>query len=179
MFKRLWWFWTCDRLGPDIPLTHFFLYFPKTARWICKKKFKSFGEGSQFRPFAYSHSPSKISIGKNVTIHPGTVLSGTSLENESETITIEDDVAMGTGVHIYVSNHRYDITDIPIKHQGHYPVKPVRVCRGAWLGANVIILPGVTIGQNSVVGAGAIVTEDVEPFTVVAGNPARLIKNLK
>jgi acetyltransferase-like isoleucine patch superfamily enzyme len=114
-----------------------------------------------------------------VTIHPGTVLSGTSLENESETITIEDDVAMGTGVHIYVSNHRYDITDIPIKHQGHYPVKPVRVCRGAWLGANVIILPGVTIGQNSVVGAGAIVTEDVEPFTVVAGNPARLIKNLK
>lgn len=177
MFRRLLWFWTCDRLGPDVPLTHLFLYFPNTARWICKRRFRFFGENAEFRPFAYAHSPSKISIGRNVIIHSETVLSGDPQENG--TITIEDDVAMGTGVHIYVANHRYDRIDIPVKYQGYYPAKPVCICQGAWIGANVIILPGVTIGQNSVVGAGAVVTKDVEPHTIVGGNPAKLIKNIK
>ncbi len=55
---------------------------------------------------------------------------------------------------------------------------PIRVCRNAWIGAGAIVLPGVRIGECSVVGAGAVVTADVEPFTVVAGVPARLIRRL-
>lgn len=177
VLKRLVWYWKCDRLGPDIPMTHVFLYFKSTSRWICRRKFKSFGENAEFRPHAYAIHPSNISIGKNVIIHPGTMLF--SDETKEGTIIIEDDVSIGSGVHFYVDNHRYDRVDIPIKYQGFYPSRPVRVCRGSWVGANAIVLLGVTIGQNAVVGAGAVVTRDVDPFTVVAGVPARIIRRIK
>jgi len=55
---------------------------------------------------------------------------------------------------------------------------PIRIGRYAWIGAGAVLLPGVQIGECSVVGAGAVVTADVEPFTVVAGAPARLIRRL-
>ncbi|WP_301392729.1 DapH/DapD/GlmU-related protein, partial [uncultured Duncaniella sp.] len=57
--------------------------------------------------------------------------------------------------------------------------RPIRICCRAWIGAGATILPGVTVGENSVVGAGSVVTHDVEPNTVVAGNPARLMRQLK
>jgi acetyltransferase-like isoleucine patch superfamily enzyme len=55
--------------------------------------------------------------------------------------------------------------------------RPVRIGRGAWLGAGAIVLPGVTIGDGAVVAAGAVVTKSVEPMAIVAGNPARLIRH--
>ena len=171
------WFWKCDRLGPDIPITHFLLYFHKTGKWICKKKFKSFGKNSEFRPFAYANYPSKISIGNNVVIRPGSMLFADEFSNGE--IIIEDDIGIGPGVHFYVNNHRYDNTNIPIKYQGYYPSKRIKICKGSWIGANSVILLGVKVGPNSVVGAGSVVTKDVEPFTVVAGNPAVVIKKLK
>ncbi|WP_255453216.1 acyltransferase [Thermococcus sp. GR6] len=62
-----------------------------------------------------------------------------------------------------------------------YPriVKKTKIKRGAWIAPGCIILPGVTIGENSVVGAGSVVTKDVPPYTVVAGNPAKVIKHLQ
>lgn len=176
MKKRLLWYWKCDRLGPDIPLTHFFLYYPKLGRWICKKKFKFFGDNSEFRPFAYAHCCSKISIGENVIIHPGTILSADPQKNGN--IIIETDVSIGSGVHIYVANHRYHIPKIPIKFQGYYSAKEVHISSGAWIGSNSILLPGITIGKNAVVGAGSIITRSVEPYTIVAGNPAKLIRRI-
>ena len=56
--------------------------------------------------------------------------------------------------------------------------KPVHICRNAWIGVGAIILPGVTIGENAVVAAGAVVTKDVAPNTIVGGNPAKFIKNI-
>ena len=56
--------------------------------------------------------------------------------------------------------------------------KPVRICDKVWLGARVTICPGVTIGEGAIVGAGAVVTKDVPPRTVVAGAPAKIIKEL-
>ncbi|MCL1057796.1 hypothetical protein L2729_07240 [Shewanella gelidimarina] len=94
-------------------------------------------------------------------------------------ITIEDFVSIGSGVHIYTSNHEFSDTTRPIFEQGHREVQPVVVEKGAWIGANAIILPGVTVGMNSVVGAGSVVTKDVVAFTVVAGQPSRVIKQLK
>lgn len=57
--------------------------------------------------------------------------------------------------------------------------KPIHICRRAWIGAGVTILPGVTVGENAVVGAGSVVMRDVEPDTIVAGNPAKVIKHIK
>lgn len=58
-------------------------------------------------------------------------------------------------------------------------IKPVKICKGAWIGAKSIILKGVTLGEGCVVGAGSVVTKNVEPYTMVAGNPAKFIKSLK
>ena len=57
------------------------------------------------------------------------------------------------------------------------PMQPIRIGNGAWIGAKAIILKGVTIGEGAIVGAGSVVTRDVAPYTIVAGNPARFIRN--
>jgi acetyltransferase-like isoleucine patch superfamily enzyme len=61
---------------------------------------------------------------------------------------------------------------------GNFPAKPIRIERNVWIGFDACVLPGVTIGEGSVVGAKSVVTENVPPFTVVAGNPARVIRQL-
>jgi acetyltransferase-like isoleucine patch superfamily enzyme len=176
MLKKLWWYWTTNRLGPDVPLTHLLLFSRRLGRWVCRKKFKEFGEGSEVRPYTYVVSTQNVSFGNNVVLRPGSMIFAD--DETTGTVTIEDDVLMGAGVHFYVNNHKYDRTDITILEQGYYPSAGVRVCRGAWIGANAIILPGVTIGQNAVVGAGSIVTKSVDDFTVVAGSPAKAIKKI-
>ncbi|MDQ0969211.1 acetyltransferase-like isoleucine patch superfamily enzyme [Flavobacterium sp. W4I14] len=95
-----------------------------------------------------------------------------------DSITIEDDVLIGCGVHIYVENHCFDDPNLPIIMQGHSQAKKVVLKKGCWIGANVIILPGVTIGESSVVGAGSVVTKSVPAHSVAVGNPAKVIKHL-
>ena len=56
--------------------------------------------------------------------------------------------------------------------------KPIKICNDAWIGMNVIVLKGVTIGEGAIVGAGSVVTKDVPAWSVVAGNPACIIKYL-
>jgi acetyltransferase-like isoleucine patch superfamily enzyme len=143
--------------------------------FLCKKKFKRFPNTAQFRPGAYAIGCSKIEIGNRVIVRPGCMFFGES-NSLATSILIEDDVMMGSGVHIYINNHRFDRMDIPFIDQGHYPAKPVILRKGCWIGANVIILPGVEIGENSVVGAGSVVTKSFPKGVVVAGNPAKFIK---
>jgi acetyltransferase-like isoleucine patch superfamily enzyme len=64
------------------------------------------------------------------------------------------------------------IADLP---PGEDEVKPVRICRGAWIGQNASILKGVTVGEGAIVGIGSVVVTDVPPHTVVMGNPARVV----
>lgn len=164
-----------DRLGPDCPFTHWKLYFKSSMKKICQDKFKSFSDTSEFRAGAYAVTCSKISIGKRVVIRPNTMLFADPRENNGY-ITIENDVMIGSGVHIYVSNHRYDLKDKNIIDQGHYEAKDVLLKEGCWIGANSIILSGVTIGKNAVIGAGSVVTKDVPARVIYAGNPAKLVK---
>lgn len=164
-----------DRLGPDIPFTHWRLHFKSLMQNLCKQKFKEFGENADFRPGAFAVFCSKISIGKNVVIRPNTML----FADEYATIKIEDNAMLGAGVHIYVNNHRFDRIDIPIIDQGYSPSKDVVVGVGSWIGANAIILPGVTIGRNSVVGAGSIVVKSIPDYSVAVGSPAKVIRNLR
>lgn len=91
-------------------------------------------------------------------------------------IEIGDNVMMSPRVSIYAENHNFSDTGMPMIEQGvtRYFVKIEDDC---WIAANSIILAGVTIGKGSVVAAGSVVTKDVPPYSVVGGNPARLIKS--
>lgn len=88
-------------------------------------------------------------------------------------ITLEDNVQIGPKVSLITENHPLD----PTKRKD-LDLKAIIIKNNAWLGAGVTILPGVTVGENSVVAAGSVVTKDVAPNTVVAGVPAKFIKNI-
>lgn len=171
-------FWQeADRIGPDIPYTHWRLHFKSTMLKLCKEKFQYFDDTADFRPGAYAVCCSKISLGKRVVIRPSSMLFADPREGGAG-IIIEDDVMMGCGIHIYVHNHRFDNPDIPIIDQGFYASKKVVLKKGCWIGANTIVLPGVTIGENAVVGAWSVVTKSMPTKILAGGNPARIISNI-
>ncbi len=177
LLKRIHFWRSADRLGPDIPWTHWRLHFPESAARLCRGKFRRFGELAEFRPGAYAIACSKIEIGSRVIIRPGSML-GADPDPGGAGITIEDDVLIGAGVHLYSANHRFDSLERPIIEQGFSPSKEVILRRGCWIGANSIILAGVEIGENAVVGAGSLVTKSIPPGVVAAGNPARVIRSV-
>lgn len=177
--RNRWQFWqNADRIGPDIPSNYWRLFFRSLMVKLCKDKFFFFGERAEVRPGAYIIGCSKISLGARVVLRPNTMIFAES-KDINPSVIIEDDVMLGSGVHIYVNNHSFKRTDLPIIDQGHSPVKQVILRKGCWIGANVIILPGVIIGQNTVVGAGSIVTKSIPDKVVAAGNPAKIIKYLE
>ncbi|MEL7271430.1 MAG: acyltransferase [Bacteroidota bacterium] len=176
LLKKVRFDYKADRLGPDCPFTHWKLFFKGSMRKICEKKFSEFGEGSEFRPYAFAINCSQIRLGKRVVIRPGSMLFADVRYKDKGLIKIEDDVLIGSGVHIYVSNHKFGESDKTVIEQGHFEPLNTTLKKGCWIGANAILLPGVTIGENSVVGAGSIVTKNVPNNSVVVGNPARIIK---
>ena len=115
-----------------------------------------------------------VNIGKHVFIGPEVNLD----DIYPGLITIEDYVSVGMRTMIFA--HSNPTCSIEIK-QNFYPrvVKPVLIKKGAWIAPGCIILAGTTIGENSVVAAGSVVIKDVEPYTVVGGSPAKVIKKLK
>lgn len=117
-------------------------------------------------PF-YTDFGRNIKIGARVFINAGVMLVDTG------GITIEDDVLIGPGAYLISVNHK-----LAPKQRKELDLAPIVIKKNAWLGARSIILPGVTVGENAVVGAGAVVTKDVQANTVVAGTPARIIKKL-
>lgn len=124
-----------------------------------------FGEGSAVHTPLYINIAENLHIGNNVVIMPYFKCMSAGK------IRIDDDVRIAMNVSIITNNH--DMYDRDI-----LTIKDVHICRGAWIGAGAIILPGVRIGENAVVGAGSVVTKDVADCAVVAGNPARLINTL-
>jgi acetyltransferase-like isoleucine patch superfamily enzyme len=107
-------------------------------------------------------------IGDNVWIGPQAFL-------DARDLVIEDHVGWGPGAKILGSAHTAIPVDVPIIRTD-LEIKPVRI--GAWadIGTNASILPGVTIGKGAIIGAGAVVVSDVEPFSIVAGVPAKFLR---
>ena len=94
-------------------------------------------------------------------------------------VTIGNDVMMGPEVVIYTSGHRFDRTDITMMEQGGTEPEPVTIGNDVWIGRRVMIMPGVTIGDGCVIGAGAVVTKDIPSYSVAAGVPAKVIRARK
>lgn len=92
-------------------------------------------------------------------------------------VTIGHHVNLAQGITVTALNHKFENPDIRIDEQG-VSTKPVVIGNDIWVGANAVILPGVTIGDHSVIAAGAIVTKDVPPHSLVAGVPAKVIKQI-
>jgi acetyltransferase-like isoleucine patch superfamily enzyme len=95
---------------------------------------------------------------------------------DARDLVIEESVGWGPGAKVLGSTHTGLPADVPVM-QTDLEIKPVRI--GAWadIGVNAVILPGVTVGRAAIVGAGAVVTEDVKPFSIVAGVPARFLRD--
>ncbi len=93
----------------------------------------------------------------------------------SSGVKIGNDVMMGPYCMMFTSNHAIGDLTTPMRKQGHAERKPIVIGNDIWIGARVTILPGVHVGDGSVIGAGAVVTKDVEPYSIVAGNPAKKI----
>ena len=91
-------------------------------------------------------------------------------------VTIGDDVVMGPDVVIMTNHHAFENLDMPINQQGKLSIKPVVIGNDVWIGTRAIIMPGVYIGDQAVVGAGSVVTRDVPMKAIVGGNPARVIR---
>ena len=96
-----------------------------------------------------------------------------------EGVAIGDDVMMGPDCVIYTRSHRFDRLDVPMREQGYGPVAPVVIGNDCWIGGRVTIMPGVSLGNGCVVGAGAVVTRDVPAGAIVAGVPARIVRGRK
>lgn len=92
-------------------------------------------------------------------------------------IIIGEDVMMGPNVTIFGSNHAFDRTDIPMRNQGMRKYPPVFIADDVWIGSNVIIMPGLRIEKGTIIGAGAVVTKNFPEYSIIGGNPARLIKS--
>jgi acetyltransferase-like isoleucine patch superfamily enzyme len=90
-------------------------------------------------------------------------------------VRIGNDVRLAQNVVLSGLNHNYQDPDTPIHTQG-VSTKPIVIEDDSWIGANAVIVPGVTIGKHSIVAAGSVVTRNVPPYTVVGGNPAIIIK---
>lgn len=107
------------------------------------------------------------SVGKEVFINFGCIFL------DQGGITLEDGVFIGPGVKIVTEHHPEEPA---LRHR--LLVKPVLIRRNAWIGAGAIILPGVTVGENAIIAAGAVVTKDVPDNTIVAGVPAKILRNI-
>ncbi|MBE6016276.1 MAG: sugar O-acetyltransferase [Lachnospiraceae bacterium] len=118
--------------------------------------------------------PFYTDFGKNITVGSNVFINADCKFQDQGGITIDDGALIGHGVVLATLNHDMD----PEKRQQLHPA-PIHIGKRVWIGANATVIAGVTIGDNSVVAAGAVVTKDVPPNVVVGGVPARIIKEIK
>jgi acetyltransferase-like isoleucine patch superfamily enzyme len=111
-----------------------------------------------------------------VSIGSGTSIAGACVISAVRSVTLEENVLLARNVYISDHIHKYSDRDIPVMAQGLDKMEPVLIKRGAWLGQNVVVCPGVTIGVGSVVGANSVVTKSIPDYCLAAGAPARVLK---
>ena len=119
-------------------------------------------------------APFYTDFGRNIEVGRDVFINQNCTFMDRGGITLEDKVLIAPRVNLITINHVIDP-----KRRRDTESKPIRICKNAWIGANVTITPGVTVGENSVVAAGAIVTKDIPPNSIAAGVPARVIRRIE
>lgn len=166
---------------------------------IISKAFHSVGSKASISPPLRFGNLSRIQLGNRVTIHENCWLQViTNHEDifESPNIIMADDVSIGmsstisaakritfeeyvfTARNFYVSDHEHEFHDVscPIAVQGISKIREVRIGARTWIGQNVVVLPGVTIGRHCVIAANSVVRQDVPDYSIAGGAPARVLR---
>lgn len=133
------------------------------------------GEGTLFEPNVWltGGERGRIRIGAGVFLNQGVMVAAVDL------VEIGDHCMAANGCMITDGNHRFDDPSKPVTWQGFDSKGPTRLGANVWLGANVVVTSGVTIGDRCVVGANSVVTSDLPPGTIAAGAPAKVLKQIE
>lgn len=141
----------------------------ETLQRIVRELFAECGENLYMKPPFHCDFGYNIRIGKNVLINYQCIFL------DSAPITIEDNCFIGPMTGLYTVMHPLD----PVRrNEGYVTGHPITIKKNVWIGGGCTILPGVTIGENSVIGGGSVVTKDIPSNVVAVGNPAQVIRHL-
>lgn len=136
---------------------------------LLQELFGNIGTGCEIEP------PFRCDYGCFLSIGKGFFANFNCVILDCAKVTIGDNVLFGPGVQIYTAYHPLD----PGPRRDLWEAaKPITIGHNVWIGGNAIVCPGVTIGENSVIGAGSVVTKDVPPNVVVVGNPGRILREI-
>jgi acetyltransferase-like isoleucine patch superfamily enzyme len=131
------------------------------------------GEHAYFEPGVWLTSDTgRISIGGGTLVNLNVMIAAV------DAVTIGEHCMLANGCLITDGNHRFDDPDKPVPWQGFVSKGPVTIGDNVWLGANVVVTSGVAIGRRSVIGANSVVTSDIPEFSIAAGAPARVLKQV-
>lgn len=136
--------------------------------FVLKKLFRYVGKNVNIEPKVIFYNMSESEIGDS---------SGIGMYSYIGTVKIGCDVMIGEELAAISMNHEFSDVEKPMREQGFKNDKPIIIEDNVWIGTRVILLPGVRIGRGSIIGAGSVVTKDVPPYSVVAGNPAVVVRS--
>jgi acetyltransferase-like isoleucine patch superfamily enzyme len=175
MKKKLKYFLVCsyELISAIIFFLPRYRFFNRIKSFYLRLQGSNVGKKVVYYPNIKINPAFNITIGDNVDFAWGVLIT------TGGGVFIGDRTLVGYGTKIFSSNHVIPLRREKIFYSGHDKSKPVKIGCDVWIGANCVILPGVSVGEGAVIAAGSIVTKSVDPFTVVGGNPAKLIKERK
>ena len=172
---RLWW----KLFIMSLPESSFIGAKLRYAYWV--RQIGTVGSGLFINRMANLVNAENMNVGNNFLLGAYAIIDA----NDSNGVFIGNNVGIAKGVYIRASNHKMDRIDVPIFEQGHKAaavpfgnsIYSIVIEDDVWIGAHAILVSGVRIGKGSVISAGALVSNEIPPYSIVAGNPGRVISN--
>jgi acetyltransferase-like isoleucine patch superfamily enzyme len=166
--------WNRARLHAELARRQAFAKWPVHGEWLemLREGRLEVGPHTVFEPGVWLTGPGRIRIGEGCFLNLSVMVAA------QELVEIGDHCMFANGCFVTDANHRFDDQTQPITWQGFTSKGPTRIGDNAWCGAHVVVTSGVTIGRRCVIGAGSVVTTDIPDFSIAAGAPARVIKEV-
>lgn len=172
LLKRGFWYIFYYGFAQHLPASYRFQPLGKFAKWCrataCKRLFRVCGQRVNVEKGANFYTGWEIELGDDSSLGIDCMI--------PYDLKVGADVMMGPYVVIVGDSHQFSQTDIPMRLQEIKEYPPVRIEDDVWIGARAIILPGLKIGKGAIIGAGSVVTKDIPPYAICAGNPAKIIR---